>query len=453
MLTIVVALLTISVSKKREDRILNKTTALVPRRLTKPAEDATKLPMTSITEKGGSPFKFCVHLNQLNRRGVEVANYDYITALQRLLEHQIVVACVTPQHVLDEEAAQVPDVFDRFDKACDGGIQGYEFGGRGWEERAPVGTWRYGGPNLVAKVRDLKCDMLYSLKSGEIASAPQVDEYSLRVPWAIHAVFTAHEPHGTMYAAVSKEVSLSQKCLLDSKDPDSTFVDHIVDLTEDEKRMNISRLRSHKRAELGIPSSSLVLCRHGGETTFNIDFVVQNIVTLVDANESVHLVLMNTLPLATQHARIHEVEGESTIIGKARFFAMCDAMLHARADGETFGLAVAEFSLRNKPVITYNGHDLEGYARAHLDILGDRGLYYHDVNSLHNIIAHLAREGISNRSWNAYAAYSSSNIILKFMRVFIKPAQDWWEQVQARQIGNVWEASYDELPPLDRRCI
>lgn len=306
---------------------------------------------------------------------------------------------------------------------------------------------------MVARVRDLQCDMLYSQKSGEIASAPQVDDRSLHIPWAIHAVFTAHEPHGTMYAAISKEVSLSQKCLLNDKEADGAFVDYIVDLTEDEKAMNISDMRRQKRAELGIPSSSLVLCRHGGQTTFNIDFVVQNIATLVDVDDSVHLVLMNTLPLTTQHARIHQVEGESTVLGKARFFAMCDAMLHARADGETFGLAVAEFSLRNKPVITYNGSNLEGYARAHLDIPGTRGLYYQDLTSLHDVIARLAREGVHNYSWNAYAAFSSSSIIPKFVRVFIKPAQDWWKQVQERQISDVWEAGFDELPPLDMRCV
>ena len=43
-------------------------------------------------------------------------------------------------------------------------------------------------------------------------------------------------------------------------------------------------------------------------------------------------------------------------------------MLHARKDGETFGLAVAEFSVANKPIITYaNSKDKE-----HLRILNNK---------------------------------------------------------------------------------
>ena len=37
-------------------------------------------------------------------------------------------------------------------------------------------------------------------------------------------------------------------------------------------------------------------------------------------------------------------------------------MIHGRSDGETFGLAVAEFSVANKPVITYS----ESKDREHL---------------------------------------------------------------------------------------
>ena len=50
--------------------------------------------------------------------------------------------------------------------------------------------------------------------------------------------------------------------------------------------------------------------------------------------------------LLSLHTHIH------TYSEKEAFYRTCDAMLHARRDGETFGLAVAEFSVRNKPVIT-----------------------------------------------------------------------------------------------------
>tara|TARA_B100000475_G_scaffold199621_1_gene182285 strand:+ start:4267 stop:4698 length:432 start_codon:yes stop_codon:yes gene_type:complete len=133
--------------------------------------------------------------------------------------------------------------------------------------------------------------------------------------------------------------------------------------------------------------------------------------------------------------------------GKAIFFATCDAMLHARADGETFGLAVAEFSLRNKPVITFNGRR-DGYARAHLDILSDKGIYYHDLESLNHSINSLA-EGIPKKDWNAYSAYSRDTIFPKFERVFIAPAIAWWDVVQKRGVDDVWAASIQDIPSLD----
>lgn len=40
-----------------------------------------------------------------------------------------------------------------------------------------------------------------------------------------------------------------------------------------------------------------------------------------------------------------------SIYEKTTFINTCDAMLWARHDGETFGLAIGEFSSKNKPVI------------------------------------------------------------------------------------------------------
>ena len=395
-------------------------------------------------------FKVCLHLNQLNRRGVEVANYVYVTELQNLHGGKMYeVSCVTPQFVLDEQAPEVPDVIEKFNETCGGSVHGYVSGGHGWEERAPGGAWRYGGPNLVLKLRELRCDMLYGQKAGDLASPPQFDERSLRIPWAVHAVFSSHDPHGTSYAAISQEIS-SLQCVHD--DNHSMYVDYIVDTSPEEITMNVTKIRIDKRVELGIPDDALVLCRHGGRDTFNIDFVRESVHALVSIDERVHVVLMNTAPLARKHARIHEVKGESTTEGKAKFFALCDAMLHARADGETFGMAVAEFSLRNKPVITYNGENLRGYLRAHVNILGDKAIYYRDISSLNAIVDQLVTEGVPKRSWDAYSSYTAERIMPKFERYLIEPALKWWEEVQSRGIDDVWSTAYDDLPSLDRRC-
>jgi hypothetical protein len=67
---------------------------------------------------------------------------------------------------------------------------------------------------------------------------------------------------------------------------------------------------------------------------------------------------------------------------KAAFFATCDAMIHARDTGETFGLAVAEFAVLAKPVITFEGSK----ERAHLEMLGDQALLYRNPHQLTQLL-------------------------------------------------------------------
>jgi len=233
---------------------------------------------------------------------------------------------------------------------------------------------------------------------------------------------------------------------------ENTYVDYIVDYPLDELVMDVGEMRRTKRSELGIPHNALVLCRHGGHGTFDIGLVRDNLATMVEQHANLHVVLMNTARLAQGHQRIHEVVGSSDVAGKARFFASCDAMLHARSDGESFGLAVGEFALRNKPIITFNGPG--GYYRAHLQILGDRGLYYHDLSSLSALLGALVNEGVPAREdWNVYKQYSREVIMNKFETVFVNPALKWWEEVRRKGIKDVGDIDYDELPPgLDNRC-
>jgi hypothetical protein len=92
-------------------------------------------------------------------------------------------------------------------------------------------------------------------------------------------------------------------------------------------------------------------------------------------------------------------------------------MIHAREMGETFGAAVSEFSIRNKPVITCNSGD-----RAHLDILKEKCFIYHDPSSLLTIFNHIFNNinEIRTKDWNAYVDYTPENIMIQFHEKFIK---------------------------------
>jgi hypothetical protein len=57
-------------------------------------------------------------------------------------------------------------------------------------------------------------------------------------------------------------------------------------------------------------------------------------------------------------------------------------MIHARKKGETFGLAIGEFSLRRKPVICW----FWSFYRFHIQVLGGHGIYYRTPAELYRIL-------------------------------------------------------------------
>jgi hypothetical protein len=86
------------------------------------------------------------------------------------------------------------------------------------------------------------------------------------------------------------------------------------------------------------------------------------------------------------------------------YFQTCDVMLHAREDGETFGLAVAEFSVRNKPVLTQ--WPVKRYSDAHVRVLGDQGLYYTNEGDILQHLDSLIKHGVpKDRNYTAFRQF------------------------------------------------
>jgi hypothetical protein len=50
------------------------------------------------------------------------------------------------------------------------------------------------------------------------------------------------------------------------------------------------------------------------------------------------------------HPQIKFLPGTYDLEEKSAFVNACDAMIHARSGGETFGLAISEFALENKKI-------------------------------------------------------------------------------------------------------
>jgi hypothetical protein len=90
-------------------------------------------------------------------------------------------------------------------------------------------------------------------------------------------------------------------------------------------------------------------------------------------------------------------------------------MLHARRGGETFGCSVAEFTMCNKPVVTYE----HVYERAHIEILGERGIYYKNYEDVYDMINNLKKYITRDDYYKAYDDYSPEKIMDRFNKNFL----------------------------------
>lgn len=319
--------------------------------------------------------KLIFQSTQLSIRGTEVALFDYARYNEELLGNQSLILYDETSPLND------PAVIRRF------------------EERFPVHAYRK-GESLDKAVAPLGADLLYFIKLDR-------KNYVLSqlIPTMVHEVFPVKPDmfHGSAYAFVSGWLSRS---FSNSRVP---TVPHIVSLPDTDASL---------RQELGIPADATVFGCHGGKECFDIPFVKRVLQELVNERRDIYFLFLNVASFA-KHERIVFLEGTSDVLRKTAFINSCDAMLHGRRRGETFGLACAEFSIRNKPVFTYA---LSG-ERNHIEVLGDKGLLYRGPRQLRELLSGFDREQAAALDWDCYSqAFSAAAVMRQFDQHFIRTA-------------------------------
>jgi len=169
------------------------------------------------------------------------------------------------------------------------------------------------------------------------------------------------------------------------------------------------------REELGIPKEMTIFARTGGEDTWNLWFANNAIVKALEQNENIGFLFQNT-PNVPSHPRIFHARTTADAEYKRKFINTSDFMLHCRVEGESFGVAVAEFSSANKPVITWS----ESRERAHIDYLGSKMYQYTTEDQLVNLLIYFDRGGKAKiGDWNAYEDFTSEKIMKTFERIYL----------------------------------
>lgn len=318
-------------------------------------------------------MKIAFHTNQLSLRGTEVAMYDYAHYNEKLLGNESIVVTKHP----DVWKYSDPQAIEKFKKRFD--------------------VHFYRDISEIEGILDANnVDVFYAQKSGHNDGI-----VSTKRKTVVHAVFRDYEPHGDVYAFISEWLAKAFSNV-------HQFVPYMVDLPDHDLDW---------RDKLNIPKDAYVFGRHGGYETFDIVFVKEFIINLVKKREDVYFLFMNTEKF-TDHPRIIFLEPTADLKEKTEFINTCTAMIHARYKGETFGLACAEFSLRNKPIITYS----QSPDRAHEMILGTRYMSYSNPIELALIFANMdkyfSKENLNN-DWNRYRNYSPDKVMEKFKQVFL----------------------------------
>ena len=319
-------------------------------------------------------MKIIFHENQLSYRGTSNAVYNYAVFNEELLNNESVI-------LYDKNNKQnfEPSI-DRFKK-----------------------KFKVIGYNAISDLEKIveteKASLFYAIKAGKNDG---IEVSNCKT--AIHTVFKYYQPHGDVYAYVSEW--LSQE-MTGGKAP---FVPHMI---------HVEKTDFNLRKELNIPEDAIVFGRHGGDKTFDLSFVKSVVKQLSRKNKQLYFLFLGTNSFVFKsifrpYKNVIFLPTTVDEIYKAKFINTCDAYLHARKQGESFGIAIGEFSVSNKPVITWANSE----EKSHIEILGDKALVYENSEKLISIIENFTPNTTIN--WDAYSdQFAPQKVMDKFKKVFI----------------------------------
>jgi glycosyltransferase involved in cell wall biosynthesis len=310
-------------------------------------------------------MKIALHDNSLSVRGTTVALYDYAHYLS--LDGHDCIIIYNKNHPENDENV----IKNKFKK--------YKI-------------YSYDNSSEIDNILlNEKCEYFFAIKGGKEDGV--TSSICKNLIMAVSSDISISDIHGDKYFVCSP--FLSRITGID-------FVPHMVNLPE---------VDGDLRDELNIPKDATVFGRNGGYDTFDLQFVKDVIREILNIRDDYYFLFQNT-EVFINHPRVLFIDSTPDLNFKVRFINTCDAHLHARRIGESFGLTCGEFSIKNKPVITWNG----SFERNHIEILGDKALLYNNHNDLINLL--LTFDKNKSNDWNCYKEYLPENVMSKFKKMY-----------------------------------
>lgn len=313
-------------------------------------------------------MKVLFHENFLNKRGTSTALFDYAYHNQTILGNESII-------VTDGLKPNDPDVVKKF--------------------KSHFNVLHYENFSQVDKIIEEKqVDVFYAIKSGEKDGI--VSNGAKNV---IHSVFCAdlNQIHGDVYVTVSEWLSSVTSGKI-------SYVPHMI---------NIPDVNENLRTTFNIPVNAVVIGRHGGIETFDIQFAMESVIQSLRRTD-IYYIFLNTYKFI-DHPRVIFINATADMNFKIRFINTCDAMLHARSRGESFGLSVLEFACKNKHIITYG----QSPEKNHLLYLDKNCSVYNDKQQLNDILYNISRKNPYNTMY-LNEMFSPQSVMTKFKQTFLQ---------------------------------
>jgi hypothetical protein len=319
-------------------------------------------------------------VRHFTERGTEVAIYDYSKYNEEILNNKSYIICFTEETQKKINFPTMRHSYDKFNNR----FQVIEI-----EDISDM-------KNVIQKYN---LSFFYTLTDG---CGNDVYDFNNKNIWGNcktikHCVFNTTYPESDFYISIAKSLNNKNNTNID-------VIPHIVKLPESNENL---------RDELNIPNDAVVFGRYGGFDEFNISTAHNAIKEYINIDKSCYFLFMNTNKFY-EHPRIIYLDKSLDLFSKVKFINTCDVMIHAREMGETFGLSVAEFSMKNKPIITCRCGDLE-----HIEILGDKAIIYNSFEELINIFTNIKSIINSRSNWNAYDLYYSPTYVMNLFKRYI----------------------------------
>lgn len=312
-------------------------------------------------------------------RGTEVAVFDYAHYNETILHNNSFIICFSLEA---QKAFGMPTSSISYPM---------------FEERFPIIT--------IDSIHDMseiisrfQIHTFYTLTHG---SKPDIYHFENKDIWQTcktikHCVFDLSGQEGDVYCAISHTLNKQ----FNTQYPVVPHIVHLPDVKDD------------FRNNLNIPINATVYGRYGGFDTFDVECILDAIKEYSIKHPDTYFLFMNTPQFCEPRANVFFLEATTNKIFKTKFVNTCDAMIHARKDGETFGLSVAEFAFRGKQIITYKNC----ISTAHLDILGDKTIQYESKEDFLDILDNFHQRK-KDMEKNVYKTFSPEYVMKIFQTI------------------------------------